>query len=123
MTLDSAADRAAIDRSNALGDVLASADQWRSAREVATTRLDLDGIDAVVVAGMGGSGICGDVVAALARDGYPRPVVVHRSYGLPGWVGPRTLVVAVSYSGGTEETLSAYAAAAAAGARRLAVAG
>jgi glucose/mannose-6-phosphate isomerase len=55
---------------------------------------------------MGGSGIAGDVLAAVAGAGSPVPVVSHRGYGLPGWVGISDLVVAVSCSGSTEETLS-----------------
>ncbi|MBV9097317.1 MAG: SIS domain-containing protein, partial [Frankiaceae bacterium] len=62
---------------------------------------------AVVVAGMGGSGIAGDVLAAVAGLNAPVPVVVHRGPGLPGWVGAADVVVAVSCSGTTEETLSA----------------
>src|SRR3954452_6392104 len=62
---------------------------------------------ALVVAGMGGSGISGDVLAAVAGMASPVPVIVHRGYGLPAWVGAADLVVAVSCSGGTEETLSA----------------
>jgi glucose/mannose-6-phosphate isomerase len=62
---------------------------------------------AVVVTGMGGSGIAGDVLAAVAGSGAPLPVVTYRGYGLPGWVGAADLVVAVSCSGTTEETLSA----------------
>lgn len=59
----------------------------------------------VVVLGMGGSGMAA-AVAALAAEGG-RPVVVHRSYDLPSWAVPSgALVVAVSYSGNTEETLS-----------------
>jgi D-arabinose 5-phosphate isomerase GutQ len=56
---------------------------------------------------MGGSGIAGDVLAAVAGAGSPVPVLTHRGYGLPGWVGVADLVVAVSCSGSTEETLSA----------------
>ena len=62
---------------------------------------------AIVVAGMGGSGIAGDVLGAVAGPGAPLPVVTHRGYGLPAWVGAADLVVAVSCSGQTEETLSA----------------
>ncbi|HEV2888816.1 MAG TPA: SIS domain-containing protein [Frankiaceae bacterium] len=61
----------------------------------------------VVVAGMGGSGISGDVLAAVAGSASPVPVLTHRGYGLPAWVGAADVVVAVSYSGTTEETLSA----------------
>ena len=62
---------------------------------------------AVVITGMGGSGIAADVAAAVAGRTCPVPVVPHRGHRLPGWVGPMDLVVAVSCSGSTEETLSA----------------
>lgn len=62
---------------------------------------------AVVVAGMGGSGIAGDVVAAVTGPSCAVPVTVSRGYRLPGWVGPLDLVIAVSCSGETEETLAA----------------
>lgn len=62
---------------------------------------------AVVVTGMGGSAMAGDVLAALAAPRSPVPVVVARGFGLPGWVGAADLVVALSCSGSTEETLSA----------------
>lgn len=61
---------------------------------------------AVVVAGMGGSGIAGDVLGAVAGLSAPVPILTHRGYGLPGWTGAADLVVAVSCSGRTEETLS-----------------
>jgi glucose/mannose-6-phosphate isomerase len=62
---------------------------------------------AVVVTGMGGSGIAGDVLGAVAGVTAPVPILTHRGYGLPGWAGAADLVVAVSCSGTTEETLSA----------------
>jgi glucose/mannose-6-phosphate isomerase len=61
---------------------------------------------AVVVLGMGGSGVAGDVLAAAAGPACPVPVVTHRGYDLPAWVGAADLVVAVSCSGTTEETLA-----------------
>jgi glucose/mannose-6-phosphate isomerase len=64
-----------------------------------------NGIDSIAVLGMGGSAIAGDVLAAVASS-LPVPVVVLRQYRTPGFVGPRTLVFAMSYSGNTEETLS-----------------
>ena len=76
---------------------------------------------AVVVCGMGGSGIAGDVLAAAAGPGCPVPVITHRGYGLPAWVGPVDLVVAVSCSGATEETLSALEEAVRRGCRLLVV--
>ncbi|HEU5033968.1 MAG TPA: SIS domain-containing protein [Mycobacteriales bacterium] len=76
---------------------------------------------AVVVAGMGGSGIAGDVLAALTLAAAPTPVVVHRSPRLPGWVGAADLVLAVSCSGRTQETLAATDDALRRGARLLGV--
>jgi glucose/mannose-6-phosphate isomerase len=66
---------------------------------------DADGIDAIAVLGMGGSGISGDVLAAVGSS-LPVPVVVLRQYRTPAFIGPRTLVFAMSYSGDTEETVS-----------------
>jgi glucose/mannose-6-phosphate isomerase len=74
---------------------------------------------AVVVAGMGGSAIGGRLAAEVLQSRLRRPMALARGYELPGWTGPDTLVVLSSYSGSTEETLAAYDAAGAAGARRL----
>jgi glucose/mannose-6-phosphate isomerase len=70
---------------------------------------DYGRVDNVVVAGMGGSAIGGDLLTDLAanQEGWPS-VVVHRNFDLPPGVGPHTLVVVSSYSGNTEETLSAF---------------
>lgn len=63
----------------------------------------------VIVAGMGGSAIGADLLAAYAAPSCRVPFVVHRDYELPAWAaGPETLVIASSHSGNTEETLSAY---------------
>ncbi len=78
------------------------------AREAGLARLGEGGRPrAVVVAGVGGSGISGDVLAAIAGPACPVPIIVHRDYGLPIWVGAADVVMGVSSSGGTEETLSA----------------
>ena len=123
MDLDSPGDYAAVDPADALGDVEATAQQWADAATLGPGRLDLQGFDAVVVSGMGGSGISGDILWALSLEGYRLPVVVHKGYGVPGFTGPRTLVVALSHSGGTEETLSAFDEAGRRGATRLVVTG
>lgn len=71
-----------------------------------------DGIEKVLVAGMGGSAIGADLVAAYISPLCPVPVVVHRNYSLPAWAdGESTLVIASSHSGNTEETLSSFATA------------
>ena len=110
--LDDVAALEAGDPAGMLRDVASSAAQVREAavlaREAGVSRLADPGRPrAVVVCGMGGSGIAGDVLAAVAGAGSPVQVVSHRGYGLPGWVGVADLVVAVSCTGTTEETLSA----------------
>ena len=78
-------------------------------------------IDHVVMMGMGGSGVAGDVVRSVAAPMMPVPVVVSKGYPCPSFVGKRSLVIAVSFSGNTEETLEAVAAAEMAGAQIVVV--
>ena len=74
-------------------------------------------VSEVVIAGMGGSAIGGDLIKALVADSIAVPIEVVRDYSLTSWVGPSTLVICVSYSGNTEETLSCYSEAAKKGAQ------
>ena len=60
----------------------------------------------VILGGMGGSGSACDILAEWARPFIRVPITVVKEYHLPGFAGPRTLVVAVSLSGETKETLS-----------------
>lgn len=70
------------------------------------TPLDFDN---VVISGMGGSSNAGKIIASiLDYEKSDKQVVVYNGYGLPSWVNNKTLVVLNSYSGNTEETLSAY---------------
>lgn len=63
----------------------------------------------IVIAGMGGSAMGGELAAEIVKPHSPLPVIIYRDYGLPAWAsGEGTLVIAVSHSGETEETLSAY---------------
>lgn len=71
-------------------------------------------VERVLVAGMGGSGLAGALVRAARLSAVP--VQIHLDYGLPAETDPSTLVIASSFSGNTEETLSAFDAAKAAGA-------
>jgi len=75
----------------------------------------------IVVAGMGGSAIGGDLAAALLADELKVPMTVHRDYGLPAYVGRDSLVIVSSYSGNTEETLSSFEEARKRGAKVLAL--
>lgn len=65
-------------------------------------------IQNVVVNGMGGSAIGGDILRCLALNKASVPVTVNRGYDVPHFVSEQTLFLAVSYSGNTEETLSAF---------------
>lgn len=72
----------------------------------------------VLIAGMGGSGLAGHIVSSAFADSLAVPTVILNDYHLPAFVGAKTLVIAVSYSGETEETLTAYREARARRARR-----
>ncbi|GGV26923.1 bifunctional glucose-6-phosphate/mannose-6-phosphate isomerase [Actinomadura cremea] len=126
--LDDAAAIEAADPGGMLRQVASSAAQIREAQravaEAGVAPLAEDGRPrAIVVTGMGGSGISGDVLAAICGTGCPVPVTTVRGYRLPGWVGAADLVIAVSCSGGTEETLAVAADAARRGSRLLFVGG
>lgn len=69
--------------------------------------MDID-CDNVLLCGMGGSAISGDVIADLCVDVSGIPVKVLRYPALPGWASKRTFTVMASYSGNTHETLSMY---------------
>ena len=63
-----------------------------------------DAINRVVVLGMGGSGIAGDVVGAVGGNSVP--IIIKQGYRAPEYLDSKSLVFALSYSGNTEETLS-----------------
>lgn len=103
---------------------LGLAEQLEAAQGTVSQLCDLPSaelVEHVVVLGMGGSGIAGDVAIATAAPYMPVPVVVVKGYELPSFVGPRSLVVALSFSGNTEETLEVFAGALDHGARAVAV--
>lgn len=82
-----------------------------------------EGLDSIVVLGMGGSGVAGEILQAVGKNQLRLPVVLSGDYSPPAFVGPGTLVFAVSFSGQTEETLEAAQAALRRGARLIAVTG
>src|SRR5439155_15177289 len=96
------------------------ADAARAARGVDGLP-EKESIEHVVVLGMGGSGIAGDILTAAARPFMAVPVVVVKSYELPACVGEGSLIFAVSHSGNTEETLEGATEAAMQGAKLVAV--
>lgn len=105
-----------------LDDVLALPDQLRDALwRIETARLEAADSAGLMVCGMGGSAIGGDLAAAAIGDRLTRPLVTIRGYELPSWATPEWTVLCSSYSGNTEETLACFEAAEALGARRLVV--
>jgi glucose/mannose-6-phosphate isomerase len=114
---------AAADPAGMLDEIAGAGDQARSALRVAqASSLVGPQPEVVVVAGMGGSGVAGDVLAALAFASSAVPVLAVKGDRLPAFVGHGTLLLAVSFSGNTAETLSAVRQGLAAGARVVAVA-
>lgn len=75
----------------------------------------------ITILGMGGSAIGGEFAGALLADELKVPLLVHRDYGIPGYVGRDSLVIVSSFSGNTEETLSGFAEAKKRGAKILAI--
>ena len=116
----------AADPGGMLRQVASSAAQVRTALR-SCAEADLSPVTAagrpraIVVAGMGGSGIAGDILAALVGSAASTQIVTTHDYQLPGWVGAADLVVAVSCSGSTEETLAAATEAARRGCHLLGV--
>lgn len=126
LILDDVAAMLALDVGNMLAATASAGAQVRRG----LAGLDHDVIDrvaragqprSVVVTGMGGSGISGQVLEALSHHCASIPVVSARGYGLPSWVGVDDLVISLSCSGTTEETISATQEAARRGARLVAI--
>jgi glucose/mannose-6-phosphate isomerase len=116
---------AAVDSLDFAGAVASLPEQFTEALAAAAS-VDLGALSGaaisnVVVAGMGGSGISGDVLATAGSHDLAVPVTVLKQYRVPRFVGSGTLFFAMSYSGGTEETLEATGSALAAGAHVVAV--
>lgn len=92
-----------------------------NAKKVDTSAIDASSIKNIIVLGMGGSGVSGDIVASILAPTCKVPVTVSKHYELPAFVDKNTLVVAPSYSGATEETLSAVKSAQDQGAPLIAI--
>jgi glucose/mannose-6-phosphate isomerase len=111
--LDDGAARQRLDAHGLLARIEALPEQcdeaWRKASGFAWPE-DCSRARNVVVLGMGGSAIAGDVLRSLASFAGEKPVAVVRGYDVPAFVGDDTLVVACSHSGNTEETISALEA-------------
>ena len=124
MKLDAYTDFSKIDKQGMLGQIDGLPDQLQSAWDLGMRQPlpDWSDIQQVVIAGMGGSAIGADLLASYAEAAGQVPIIVHRDYNLPAWAnGPKTLMIASSHSGNTEETLSGFEAAGKQSCRRLAI--
>jgi len=84
-------------------------------------KMGLPDIQNLIFAGMGGSAMAGDLLQLIGRHQAPIPISVIRNYFLPEFISDKTLFMAFSFSGNTEETLSAFEHAGTKGAIRLAI--
>ena len=115
---------AELDKQDLFGQAYALPDHMEHALRASK---DLDGlppkdrIENIVVLGMGGSGIGGDVLVATAAPFVPVPITVVKGYEIPAFVGEGSLVFASSFSGNTEETIEAATEAAVQGAKMVCV--
>jgi glucose/mannose-6-phosphate isomerase len=89
---------------------------WR----VESARVESRRSSGLLVCGMGGSAIGGDLAGALLADRLGAPLVTARGYDPPAWAGAGWTALCISYSGETEETLSSFGTAAERGARMIA---
>jgi glucose/mannose-6-phosphate isomerase len=110
----------AVDTQRQIDDVLALPEHLSDALfRVESARIEPTKTSGLVVCGMGGSAIGGDLARAALGTRTTLPFTTVRDYGLEPWTSPERMVLCASYSGNTEETLAAFEAAAAVGAKRV----
>lgn len=95
--------------------------QWQQLTEKFEVSVDGSGIENIVYSGMGGSALA--ALLSVTWPGYNIPFEVVRNYDIPNYVSDKTLFIACSYSGNTEETLSSLTKAEERGARICVIAG
>ncbi len=99
-----------VDGQNMWELVAAFPNQWDEAMKITeglSPSVDGSRINKICCAGMGGSAMGPDLIRAYSYNCCPHPVEVIRHYNIPAWVDEHTLFIACSFSGNTEETLSA----------------
>lgn len=100
-----------LDRSNMLNLLLDFPEQLADAQRIGK-KVDfskkLKGFERIVFTGVGGSAIGADLIRSYIWGECKIPIIVNRDYTLPAFVDKKTLLIVSSYSGNTEETLSAY---------------
>ena len=98
-----------IDKNGMLNFSVNAAKLYREAAQIAQEiNVNYPKPDNVIVAGLGGSAIGGDLLKDWAKNQLSVPIEVSREYKLPAYANEKTLVLVTSYSGDTEETLSSF---------------
>ncbi len=99
-----------VDRSNMLNDLIKTPNYCRDAIKRAEQTSVPENVNpkSIIVVGMGGSAIGGEILKDWLRDKLPIPIIVCRDYTLPAYANKNTLIFVNSYSGNTEETLTAF---------------
>ena len=96
------------DPGNTRGLALEVSQQTRFEAIIAGQARSNESVSQVVIAGMGGSALAADMIKVLTKGWLHIPLEVVKGYELPGYVNKQTLVIAISHSGNTEETISCY---------------
>ena len=98
-----------VDKSEMLNFSVNAAKHYGEAAQIAEKiKVDYPKPDNIVVAGLGGSAIGGDLLKDWAKTQLSVPIEVNREYKLPAYANKKTLVFITSYSGDTEETLGSF---------------
>lgn len=108
--LDTSEEIKRIDKSSMLSFCIEASKHYGEAAkiaEIASISIHFEP-QTIIVAGMGGSAIGGELLKDWAWDKIAVPIEVYREYSLPAYVDKNTLVFVVSYSGETEESLSVF---------------
>ena len=113
------------DSHNILDMIFSMPDQLEKGQSLAKganlAGLESEAFHSIVLAGMGGSAISGDLLKSLTISDIQIPFIVQRNYSLPRFVNRKSLVICSSYSGNTEETLSAFDSAVEAGSHVISI--
>lgn len=96
-----------IDKSNMLSCIDNAAEQIVNMAKVSPSLQLQNKVEGLIISGMGGSAIAGDILVDILSSSFKKPIYVSRGYTLPAYFDERNLFIAISYSGNTEETLSA----------------
>lgn len=124
INLSSRSEIETLDQNHVLPSIEMLPEQIRDAWEQTANQDNsayVDGVDHIVVAGMGGSNLGAHVVKAISKEYLKVPLEIINDYHLPAYVNQKTLVILSSYSGTTEETLSVATEAEAIGAKIAAI--